>query len=75
MHKVGPARQSSLARRHAAGMLPVRRLTQVKVGRRVPSEHGRMKTGDIGAFCRPGAIQFAVVTLEGLETPKEGSAT
>jgi hypothetical protein len=24
-----------------------------------------MKTGDIDAFCRPGAIQFAVATLEG----------
>lgn len=27
-----------------------------------------MKTGDIDAFCRPGAIQFAVATLEGWES-------
>nr|HEU4377987.1 hypothetical protein [Hyphomicrobiaceae bacterium] len=27
-----------------------------------------MKTGDIDAFCRPGAVQFAVATLEGWES-------
>ena len=27
-----------------------------------------MKTGDIDAFCRPGAIQFAVATLESWES-------
>src|SRR6186997_1537548 len=43
-------------------------LIHVKVVRRVLSEVDRMTTGDIDAFCRPGAIQFAVATLESWES-------
>ena len=43
-------------------------LIHVKVVRRVLSELDGMTTGDIDAFCRPGAIQFAVATLESWES-------
>jgi hypothetical protein len=43
-------------------------LIYVKAVRRVLNEHDCMKTGDIDAFCRPGAMQFAVATLESWES-------